>query len=262
MHDADTAFGHHLHQVAVGEPVADVPAHAQNDNLGIKPALSLDPVPLNRLRHSAALRQNVHATVPNRRCTRARNLCREEFALKHRYVMALHTDEPHPHVHVVIKAMGELGKRLNTKKATLREWRRGFARHLNDLGVDANATQSTIRGVTGLRKLNSIYRPMCDPKRHSTHLRTRAEAVAMELSLGKLVVEPGKAKMLRTRKLVEAGWRAVHDALVREGRPALARQVKLFVDQMVAPRTDKELIASKLLEGMQKSKDMERDLIR
>src|SRR5258706_10141369 len=41
------------------------------------------------------------------------NLCREEFALKHRYVMALHTDEPHPHVHVILKATSEQGERLN-----------------------------------------------------------------------------------------------------------------------------------------------------
>jgi hypothetical protein len=35
--------------------------------------------------------------------------CREQLAFKHRYVMALHTDEPHPHVHVIIKAIGEPG---------------------------------------------------------------------------------------------------------------------------------------------------------
>ncbi len=35
------------------------------------------------------------------------NFCREEFALKHRYTMTLHTDEPHPHVHVVIKTVSE-----------------------------------------------------------------------------------------------------------------------------------------------------------
>src|SRR5207248_10438537 len=28
----------------------------------------------------------------------ARNFAREEFALKHRYALVLHTDEPHPHV--------------------------------------------------------------------------------------------------------------------------------------------------------------------
>lgn len=40
-----------------------------------------------------------------------RNFCREEFALKHRYAMALHTDEPHPHVHVAVRAVSEHGER-------------------------------------------------------------------------------------------------------------------------------------------------------
>ncbi|HXR18343.1 MAG TPA: relaxase/mobilization nuclease domain-containing protein [Steroidobacteraceae bacterium] len=33
-----------------------------------------------------------------------RDFAREEFALKHRYALVLHTDEPHPHVHLVVKA--------------------------------------------------------------------------------------------------------------------------------------------------------------
>jgi len=37
--------------------------------------------------------------------------CREQLALKHRYALALHTDEPHPHVHVIIKAISEQGER-------------------------------------------------------------------------------------------------------------------------------------------------------
>jgi hypothetical protein len=31
-----------------------------------------------------------------------RRFAREQFELQHRYVMALHTDEPHPHVHRVV----------------------------------------------------------------------------------------------------------------------------------------------------------------
>lgn len=59
-----------------------------------------------------------------------RDFAREEFGLKHRYAMVLHTDEPHPHVHVVVKAVSEDGVRLNIRKETLRGWREGFARHL------------------------------------------------------------------------------------------------------------------------------------
>jgi hypothetical protein len=39
----------------------------------------------------------------------ARNFAREEFALKHRYTLVLHTDEPHPHVHLVVKAVRASG---------------------------------------------------------------------------------------------------------------------------------------------------------
>src|SRR5205807_8235010 len=51
----------------------------------------------------------------------ARNFAREEFALKHRYALVLHTGEPHPHVHLVVKAVSEQGVRPNIRKATVRE---------------------------------------------------------------------------------------------------------------------------------------------
>jgi len=57
----------------------------------------------------------------------SRAFAREQFALKHRYALVLHTDQPHPHVHLVVKAMSEQGRRINIRKETLREWRRKFA---------------------------------------------------------------------------------------------------------------------------------------
>jgi hypothetical protein len=86
-------------------------------------------------------------TDPKKVLTGVQNLCREEFALKHRYIMALHTDDPHPHVHVILKAVSEQGTRLNIKKAHLKEWRFKFAAHLRELGVAANATPRQFRGV-------------------------------------------------------------------------------------------------------------------
>jgi hypothetical protein len=49
-------------------------------------------------------------------------LATDEWALKHRYAMVLRTDDARPHVHVVLKARSEEGKRLNIRKATLRSW--------------------------------------------------------------------------------------------------------------------------------------------
>ena len=44
-------------------------------------------------------------------------------------------------------------------------------------------------------------------------MRERIEAVAAELMKGEVKIEPGKAKLLQTRRAVEQGWRAVSDVL-------------------------------------------------
>jgi type IV secretory pathway VirD2 relaxase len=97
-------------------------------------------------------------TPPDEVLGGGRNFAREQFALQHRYVSVLHTDEPHPHVHLVQKAVSEQGVRLNITKATLRHWRSEFARHLRVLGVAANATERAVRGETKTSKKDGIYR--------------------------------------------------------------------------------------------------------
>jgi hypothetical protein len=183
-------------------------------------------------------------TPPDKVLAAVKNFAREEFGLKHRYAMVLHTDEPHPHVHMVVKAVSEQGVRLNIRKATLREWRREFARHLRALGVAANATDRGVRGQSRSPKRDGIYR--AEHRGESHHTRARAEAVAAELLKGKLRVEAGKARLLDTRRAVERGWSAVSDVLVAEGRPELAAQVSRFSTQMPAPWTDREFIADVL----------------
>jgi hypothetical protein len=158
----------------------------------------------------------------------------------------LHTDEPHPHVHMVVKAVSEQGVRLHIRKATLREWRSEFARHLRELGVAANATPRYVRGETGLRKQDGIYRASL--RGESTHMRERAEAVAQELAQGRLRVEPGKASLVNTRNEVRRAWLAVGDILIRAGQPELATHITRFVDQMPPPQTESERIAAQVIE--------------
>ena len=66
-----------------------------------------------------------------------RAFAEQEFADRHRYALALHTDELHPQVHLVIKAMTVDCVHLNIGKATLRWWRDEFASHLRDQGIPA-----------------------------------------------------------------------------------------------------------------------------
>ena len=199
-------------------------------------------------------------TPPERVQAAVRNFAREEFALKHRYVMALHTDEPHPHVHLVLKARSDDGQRLYLRKATLRQWREGFASHLRALGVAANATPRHVRGETRPRKSDGIYRAML--RGESTHFRKRVEAVHGELVKGKLQVESGKAKLIRTRQEVRRGWQAVSDQLSRQGHPEIAAQVKRYVERMPGPLTEKEYIATKLLERARKPRVREIEMAR
>jgi hypothetical protein len=183
-------------------------------------------------------------TPPDKVLAAVKSFAREEFGLKHRYAMVLHTDEPHPHVHLVVKAMGEQGVRLHIRKATLREWRREFARHLRELGVAANATERATRGENRRPKLDGIYR--AEQRGESRRTRERVEAVAAELAKGKLRVEAGKVRLLETRREVERGWWTVTDILVAEGRPELAAQVRRFSAQMPPPWTERESIAEAL----------------
>jgi hypothetical protein len=176
----------------------------------------------------------------------ARNFARGEFALKHRYAFVLHTDEPHPHMHLVVKAVSEQGLRLNIRKATLREWRHEFARHLRAQGIAANATERAVRGESRTHKTDGIYRATL--RGDSTHSRTRTEAVAAELLNSDLRVEPVKSKLLDTRKEVERAWRATSDLLISQGQHELAARVRHFVDQMPPPLSDNELVAAELLQ--------------
>ena len=157
-------------------------------------------------------------TPPEKVLAAVKDFAREEFGAKHRYAMVLHTDEPHPHVHMVVKAMGYDGTRLNIRKATLREWRREFARHLREHGVAANATERAVRGVTKPQKQDGIYR--AERRRDSTHWRQRTEAVAREMTPdGEIRPEPGKARVaLRPGFTSYAAGTRVADDLVRQGQ--------------------------------------------
>ncbi len=170
---------------------------------------------------------------------------REQFAFKHRYAMVLHTDQPHPHVHLVVKAMSEQGQRLNIRKATLREWRREFARHLREQGIEANATERAVRGKNKTAQPDGIYRAM--RRGESTHMRHRVEAVAKELLTGHWRIEPGKAALVNTRKEVDRGWRAVSDILDRQGHSPLAADVRHFRTDMPSPLSDREQLATQIL---------------
>lgn len=146
-----------------------------------------------------------------------KDFAREEFGLRHRYLMVLHTDEPHPHVHMVVKAVSEQGARLNIRRETLRSWRREFARHLRDQGVAANATERAVRGETRAPLRDGAYRAA---------MRGDAERINRVLKLCQA------APLQHTRREVVQGWMDVCNAMAERGDELLAESIGKFVRRM------------------------------
>jgi hypothetical protein len=182
--------------------------------------------------------------------------CREQLAVKHRYALALHTDEPHPHVHVIIKATSEHGERLNIRKATLREWREEFANQLRRVGIAANATPRFVRGETRPRKSDGIYRAA--RRGASTHMRERVKAAAIALRTADRVDEPAKLRLRETRHELERGWLATSEVLRSQGQNTLAEQRRHFVRSLPPARTEREWLVAGLLRRVQGNRERER----
>jgi hypothetical protein len=194
-------------------------------------------------------------TPPDKVLGAVRNFAREEFWGQHRYTFVLHIDEAHPHVHLVLKAVGEQGVRLNIKKATLRHWRSEFARNLRHLGVEADATERAVRGQRMKAKEDGIYRASL--RGDSTYVRAQAEAVAAELLKGNPRVDPGKRTLVETRRQVENGWRSVGRLIANDGHHNLADDVRRFVDQMPPARTESGGLGAEIMEKARQARPRE-----
>jgi hypothetical protein len=100
-------------------------------------------------------------TSPEKLLAAVRGFAREAFGFDHRYALALHTDEPHPHVHLVLRVDNRECIRLNIRKAMLHSWRQSFAHHLRALGVEAKATRRAGRSaVRRPGKVPGMLRPV------------------------------------------------------------------------------------------------------
>ncbi len=211
-------------------------------------------------------------TAPEAVLAAAQKFARENFALQYRYAMVLHTDQKHPHVHLVVKAEHEYepGTRLHIKKATLRQWREQFAACLREQGVAANATPGAVRGRIGTAKKNPIHQRLKDlrdydplaeneqakhkPPKESTFMRRKVEAIAKELQAGRMPHEPGKTKLVATRQAVTGEWLATAEALREQGEAELAREVDAFLRSLPRVRTEKEQIAAGLLAEIERQR--------
>jgi type IV secretory pathway VirD2 relaxase len=197
-------------------------------------------------------------TPPDKVLGAVRDFAREEFGLTHRYALALHTDEPHPHVHLLVKAVSEQGERLNIRKETLRRWRAGFAEQLRARGVAANATERAVRGQSKKALKDGIHRAA--ERGRSTHVRERLRVAAELVASGtRRPVDEGERRLRDTNERIWAGYLAVTDRLLDQGDRNLSDQVRRFADRIRYPSTEQEYDRERIRELL-RQRERSRDL--
>ncbi|MDP9604636.1 UNVERIFIED_ORG: hypothetical protein J2W38_004434 [Variovorax paradoxus] len=202
-------------------------------------------------------------TPPGKVLAAARVFARENFALQYRYATVLHTDQPHPHVHLVVKCEHEFepGKRLYIRKEMLRQWREQFAALMREQGVAANATPRQVRGQIRKPLMDTIHHRLRalrafgrlapaeragrrSPKT-SSFMRAKLGAVLRALQTKRDTLDAGRDEMRRTRQEVVAAWQAAADTLRRQGQVELAERVERFIERMPAVQTDGRRMAER-----------------
>ena len=178
----------------------------------------------------------------------ARAFAREKFGVRHRYAMALHTDQAHPHVHLIVKAENEYGKRLHIDKPMLREWREDFARSLREQGIAANATSRAIRGRNKGKARDGAFR--AQRRGNSTAIRAKVMKIATELAKNGRFSEPARTKLIETREAVVTNWMRIADTLDRQGEVILAGDVRYFAKHLPPALTDTERLAVKFAQHL------------
>jgi hypothetical protein len=166
-------------------------------------------------------------TAPGRVLIAAREFAREKFALTNRYALVLHADQAHPHVHLVVKAHSNQGRRLHVDKAMLRGWREDFARMMRDQGVPANATPRFCRDRSEKKRRDSANRGRQSSV--SGLLRDQSDFMGeTQLSDDQTAADPRLKKIAVGRKRVRDQWSAVADILESQGEISLAADVRYF----------------------------------
>ena len=195
-------------------------------------------------------------TPPDKVLSAARQFARTRFA-QHRYAMVLHTHQQHPHVHLVVKAESELGRRLHIDKQLLRDLREDFARLMREQGIAANATPRAIRGKNKRNRGEGIFK--AEFYRKSTAIRDRVIGIATELSRTGTVEDPARERLLATRSSLVSTWMRAAEVLDEQGEEVLAGDVRYFAQRLPPVRTDRQRLAAELIGFAKKRREIEQN---
>jgi hypothetical protein len=190
----------------------------------------------------------------------ARAWAREELT-NHQYVLALHRDKDHPHVHVLVNNIGHDLRPLSRNRDDTLRWRQRFARELRARGVEAEATPRKARGV--------LRRP---ENRRVTLLREKAQA-ARDFSGGRVlrakiaqaeneargitprVQHPAEVRARANRARLEAGLRDAVQTLQTQGEAGqrAAHQVAHFLATLPPAETEMDRLRRAVSEARKRN---------
>jgi hypothetical protein len=119
----------------------------------------------------------------------ARSWAEQELE-NHQYVLALHTDRAHPHVHIVANNIGHDFKRLSRSREDLQRWREVFSYELQKRGIEAAATPRKARGVVKKGEQFAV--------RQATD-RVRSERDAARVRGGDVLPQASEIRVLKGR---------------------------------------------------------------
>lgn len=183
----------------------------------------------------------------------------------HQYLMAMHTHETdpakdapeHPHVHLILRAEDEDGRRIHIRKSNLCSWRERFAKELRERGIEANATSRAERGksrksLTGPEwHIQKRYQDAMDrgePAEPSTARAARFRAAVDDLQEGRTEAKPWEIAMAARRRDVLRELERNAAQLRQEGDSDLAEQVERFARDMAPLDSERRQIQRVLVE--------------
>jgi hypothetical protein len=233
----------------------DLDAMTDRDNFRMRGGRTPTP----KLVHNIVLSMPAR-TPPEKLLAASRAFAREEFGLQHRYALVLHTDQDHPHVHLVVSAHKLERGRLNIRKADLRRYREQFAQQLRAQGVAANATPAQLRGRLSDHQRDGVYRPAL---RHESKVEwERTWTATQEPNAGAESDVATPSRIAETVATVRQDWRSVSATLMRQGMDSLAREVERYVQSLSAPKTRQGREADRLRKARATPEPRQLELVR
>ena len=166
-----------------------------------------------------------------------------------------HPKEPlHPHVHFLVRAVNDVGRRLNLRKADLRYMRERFAVIAKDYGIELNATSRAVRGQTLKAKTQArIHQEERDLQEMKEAKQRQAQkwAIHRKKQAGKNQHPYQKQRQEELKNALTAGKEIGDHPVLRKAKATRNRvleNVAAYINELKKGTAEDKVIAEKLKE--------------